>query len=98
MKRITQFVLACVLAAVLNGCLYTNIKYPLDENLDRTELGTKTGSAYMQSVLWLFAWGDASTKAAATNGELNVINHLDIEQQIYFFGIYSKTTVIAYGS
>ena len=66
-------------------------------DLDKTTLGSKTGEASSQSVLWLFAWGDAGTKAAASNGNISVINHRDVQLQSYAFGLYSKRTVIVYG-
>jgi hypothetical protein len=40
-------------------------------------LGQKKGTAKMHSVLWLVAWGDASTQAAAKDGGISTVNHLD---------------------
>ena len=94
MKRIL-----CALLAVvsLSGCLYTNIRFPLDEDLWKTELGTKTGSASNHSILWLFAWGDAGVKKAAENGGVTVINHMDMGIESYFFGAYIRRETIVYG-
>ncbi len=94
-KRIIFLVLA--MAMVFSGCAYMDVKIPLDHDLDKTALGSKVGEASAQSVLWLFAWGDAGTKAAAANGNISVINHMDERVQCYLFGVYSKTTVIVYG-
>jgi len=48
-------------------------------------------------VLWLVAWGDASTEAAAKNGGLSVVYHMDQEVFSILFGLYSKSTTIVYG-
>ena len=90
----------CIYLAICllcSGCLYTNIRTPLDTNVDQTQIGSKVGRASAQSVLFLVATGDASVEAAARNGGLTVINHLDVENQIILFGLFSKTTMIAYG-
>ena len=88
-----------LLAAVffLSGCAYVNIKAPLDRDVNRTELGSKVGSSTSKSVLWLFAWGDAGTEAAARNGGITTITHLDAAYRAYFFGLYSERETIAYG-
>lgn len=80
-----------------SGCAYMNVKVPLDTDLNQTVLGQKTGKASAQSVLWLFAWGDAGTKAAAENGGITTINHMDEQIKMYLFGLYTKKTVIVYG-
>jgi len=79
------------------GCLYTNINFPTDLDLNKTELGSKVGRASNTSVLWLFTWGNAGVHAAAQNGGLKVINHSDGELFSVFFGIYSKYTTVVYG-
>ena len=47
-------------ALLLSGCAYTHVKAPMDLDLDKTTLGTKTGTASTYSVLWLVAWGDGA--------------------------------------
>jgi hypothetical protein len=81
----------------LSGCVYVNIKAPLDRDVNRTELGSKVGTSSSQSVLWLFAWGDAGTEAAARNGGITTITHLDAAYRSYLFGLYSERVTIAYG-
>ena len=81
----------------LGGCVYFDVTVPLDKDLDKTELGSKTGEASMYSVLWLVAWGDAGTKAAANNGHLTTINQADRHIFTLFFGLYTKETLIVYG-
>lgn len=97
MKMTRLFTAALVVAFILSGCLYAHVKTPYDTNLDKTVLGQKTGTASMQSVLWLFAWGDASTAAAAKEGNLSVVNHMDKEFLNIIFGVYTKSTTIVYG-
>jgi hypothetical protein len=81
----------------LSGCAYVNIKAPLDKDVNRTELGSKVGISSSKSVLWLFAWGDAGTEAAARNGGITTITHLDAAYRAYLFGLYSERETIAYG-
>jgi hypothetical protein len=88
---------AASVAVVLSGCVYSNVITPLDENVEETKLGSKTGRANVYIVAWLFAWGDAGVEAAARNGDLQVINHLDTEREIILFGLFSRITTIAYG-
>lgn len=97
MKMIRVFAAAVVASVLLTGCLYTHVFTPYDTNLDKTVLGQKTGRASMQSVLWLFAWGDAGTAAAARQGGITTINHMDKEFKNIVFGIYTETTTIVYG-
>ena len=78
----------------LSGCLYTNTTSPLDINLNETDLGDKIGEASLHSVLWLVAWGDAGTKAAAENGGITQINHADRRTRVYFFGVYARSTTV----
>ena len=81
----------------LSACLYTDIKFPLDVDTWETKLGTKVGSSSSHTILWLVSWGDSGTRAAAEDGHLSQINHLDRGIQSYLFGVYTKTTTIAYG-
>lgn len=97
MKTMKLVAAALVVAFLVTGCLYAHVETPYDTNLDKTVLGQKTGKASMQSVLWLFAWGDASTAAAAKEGGLKVINHMDKEFLNIVFGVYTKSTTIVYG-
>jgi len=90
---------AVVLMAMLllSGCVYTHVLTPYDTDLNKTVLGQKQGKASMESVLWLIAWGDAGTAAAAKQGGLTTVNHMDREMLFVLFGLYSKTTTIVYG-
>lgn len=91
--------LGALLGALLfsPGCIYWNVTTPLDDNLDRTELGTKVGRASAYSVLWLVAWGDAGTQAAAEDGDISVIRHADSKTLAVLLFLYTKQTTIVYG-
>lgn len=89
--------LLLALALVATGGCYVNTKLPLDQNLDRTELGDKVGRASAQGLLWGIAWGDAGIQAAARNGSLKTIQHADQEIFIVLGGLYARRTTIVYG-
>ncbi|MFH1956978.1 MAG: TRL domain-containing protein [bacterium] len=86
----------CILLC-LQGCVY-NVRRPLDTNYDKTEIGTKVGMSKSTSVLWLFAWGDAGTKAAAEDGDITVIEHADTEVFSILFGLYTRVRTVVYGN
>ena len=97
MRIITLFICSLLLISALTGCAYVNTRSPYDNNLDETTLGSKIGQASNYSVLWLFAWGDASYAAAAKNGEISVLKHSDVEYYTVLFGLYMRRTIIVYG-
>jgi hypothetical protein len=97
MKSTALIVVVLAFMVVLNGCLYADVVVPLDIDADKTVVGSKVGTSTCQSVLWLVAWGDASAEAAAKNGNISVINHMDREVFSILFGLYSKSTTIVYG-
>ena len=78
------------------GWIYSNISAPIDTDANATAPGAKSGSASTESLLGLFAWGDASTTAAAANGGLSKVNSLDYDF-MNVLGIYSKFTTRAHG-
>lgn len=79
------------------GMAFSQFEAPLDVDFQNTDMsGVKKGTANTISILGLIAFGDASSKAAAENGQISKIVHADYE---YFniLGIVQKTTVIVYG-
>jgi hypothetical protein len=92
-----RLALLSIVASLFSGCVYSNIRFPLDEDLWKTELGSKVGTSSNRSVLWLFAWGDAGVKQAAENGGIKTINHMDMGIESYFFGAYIRRDTIVYG-
>lgn len=95
-----RMIAASLLAAAIllaPGCAYMHVQTPLDTNFDATQLGAREGRSHAYSVLWLFAWGNAGTKAAATQGDIKVIRHADTEVKSVLFGLYSRMTTVVYG-
>lgn len=78
------------------GSVFESTKAPLDTNVEKTELGTKTGESGAVSILTLFAFGDCSIHAAARNGNIEEITHADYSYT-NILGIYQNFTTIAYG-
>ncbi|MBN1902319.1 TRL-like family protein [Candidatus Sumerlaeota bacterium] len=80
-----------------SGLIFQNSKAPMDINIEKTEIGMKTGTSNSISILGLIAFGDCSIKAASQNGGVNAIDHADYE---YFniLGIYQRFTTIVYGN
>ena len=97
MKRIGLIGITILSIFLISGCLYMKVKVPYDMDLDQTTLGEKIGKAHNHSILWLVAWGDAGIAAAAKNGGVTTVNHMDIEVLNILFGLYLKTTTIVYG-
>jgi hypothetical protein len=95
-RGITLIVLLSILL-VFSGCAYVDIKTPFDTDLDKTELGSKRGTAQAYSLLWLVSWGDASYAAAAKNGDIKVMKHADQEMQQVLLGLYTRWRVVVYG-
>ena len=95
-RRITIAILVSILL-VFSGCAFVNIKTPFDTDLDKTELGSKRGTAQAYSVLWLVSWGDASYATAAKNGGITVMKHADQEMQQVLLGLYTRWRVVVYG-
>lgn len=95
--RQLMWLLIVVLGIGLTGCAYVHTKTPFDTNLDRTELGTKVGTADAYSLLWLVAWGDASYAAAAHNGGITVLRSADQESFQVLLGMFTRIRIIVYG-
>jgi len=97
--RTIVLLIALLGALSCSGCLFTHITTPFDTDLDETVLGPdiKTGEASTTSLLWLVAWGDAGTRAAAENGNITTVNHMDMRFFNVLWGLYTKHTTIVYG-
>ena len=80
-----------------NGFVYNQTRAPLSLEYNKTNLGDKRGTAEATSVLGMIATGDCSIETAARNGGIKTITHADYEFQ-NILGIFTKTTVIVYGT
>ena len=94
-----KYLLCVVLLMMIfiTGCVYVHVTVPLSTQLNETELGHKRGEASMYSYLWLVALGDAGAAAAAKQGGITVLTHMDREYLMIFYGIYTRQTTIVYG-
>lgn len=76
------------------GSIYTGETQPAD--VTSNVLGTKVGTAKCFSVLGLVAVGDAGINAAAKNGNITKISHVD-RKTMSVLGVYTEITYIVYG-
>jgi hypothetical protein len=97
MQTLSRILCLLIVTTGLTGCIYSSVVQPFDRDVQETQIGSKTGRASLHVVAWLVAWGDAGVEAAAANGDIAVINHLDVERRLVLFGLYSRVTTIAYG-
>ncbi len=97
MTPILRMLTVLAAALLLNGCLYINATYPLDQDMNETKVTEKVGKSHRYSLLWAVAWGDGGTQAAARDGGLKVIHNADTRDEVYLFGLWSKRTTIVYG-
>ena len=95
-------VLCCSL--LFSGCLYTNIHSPYSYRSATPQEAkaaagdeTVTGKTCYHSILWLVAWGDAGSAAAAKEGGITTLRHMDVETTFILFGVYASMTTIVYG-
>ncbi len=111
MKYLVLTAVLCVALLTMTGCLrapvipplgviYSDVKAPLDVDANNTVIGgattKKPGMASCINVLGLVSVGDASVKAAADDGAITKIDHVDYEFMCVLF-VYSKYTTIVYG-
>lgn len=94
---VRRIVLLVYLMVQLSACVFLNVTVPLDKDVNNSELGEKIGKAKTHSVLWLIAWGDGGTAAAARAGNIQRVQHLDVRYYSILFGLYSSRETIAYG-
>ena len=75
------------------GGIYTDVSGPV--SVTSNTGASKSGSAISKGVIG-FAWGDSSIKAAAANGGITKIQHVDYHVTSVL-GVYTETTVTVYG-
>ena len=96
-KSMASGCMAATLVWIASGCAYMHVQRPLGTNFDNTQFGTKEGRSNAYSVLWLVAWGDSGTKAAASQGNIKIIRYADSEVKSVLLGLYSRVTTVVYG-
>lgn len=85
--------------AVLNtqtgmGALYTSTTDP--GAVTSNSVGSKVGVSGASNILGLVVTGDASINAAAKNGGIKKVSHVDVQKST-ILGIYSTTKTFVYG-
>ena len=80
---------------LLTGCV--SITRPLDTDVYDTTLGEKSGRATSHQILGMVAWGDRGTEAAAKQGDITTIRHMDIHTFRVLWFVYGRDTTIVYG-
>jgi len=102
MKKMMMALMAAGTLALFSGCvtvqpigaLYTEVKLPV--TVGTLSKATKVGRAECKSICGLVAMGDASIEAAAKNGGITVIHHVDWEVE-NIAGIIGKYRCVVYG-
>lgn len=93
----TRLLILFLLLVSLSSCVYMNVTSPMDTDTNNTSLGSRVGRARTHSIMWLVAWGDGGTAAAARDGQITTVTHLDVHYYSILFGLYSSRETIAYG-
>lgn len=78
------------------GSAFHSTSQPVDIRFDRTSLGERRGTATSHSFLYLVAVGDASIMAAAREGGLSRVDHVESEV-LGILGLYVRYRTIAIG-
>ncbi len=74
--------------------LYTDVTEPVTATSN--VVGTKVGKASATNVLGIVAMGNASINAAAKDGGITKISHVDIKK-FSLLGLFSTITTFVYG-
>lgn len=104
MKNLKMFSIAAVAAVMLSSCamvksplsavIYTDVKGPVA--VTGNSGSSKVGTAKATGILGILATGDASIDAAAKNGGITKIHHVD-EHATNILGLFATYEVIVYG-
>jgi hypothetical protein len=88
----------CLVAPVIPpyGIIFSDLKAPLDIDMNNTPVSSKSGRAMTTSIIGLVATGDASINTAARDGGLTTIHYADYEYK-NLVGIIQNYTTVVYG-
>jgi hypothetical protein len=78
------------------GFLYSELKAPMQVDVNKAVAGKLVGHATSKSICGLVALGDSSIQTAAKEGQIKTINHVDYEFK-NILGVYSEFTTVVYG-
>ncbi len=93
---LTGCVAMSVTPVAVTGFAYTHTRTPLLAT-GSSERPNKVGRATMRSIFGWYAQGDASIEAAAENGGITHIHHIDVETTSVL-GVITDVTTIVYGN
>ena len=85
-----------VVASPLGAMLYMDVTGPLSATSNAAPANMKVGEAEAQGILGLVATGDCSIEAAAKDGGIKKIHHVD-HQSTNILGIIATFKTIVYG-
>jgi hypothetical protein len=108
--KTTRLVLALVATALLlvtAGCfrtlvrppigkIYTGAGVPVTVDFNATDPGDRKGISKSESILGLVAWGDCGIQAAARDGGITEIRHMDAKLTNYL-GVYQSYELVVTG-
>ncbi|MCZ7582726.1 MAG: TRL-like family protein [Deltaproteobacteria bacterium] len=87
--------MACAYAqSPVTGFVYGNVQGPL--TVTDLENASKKGMGTCKSVLGIISWGDCSIEAAAQQGGITKVRHVDFDSLNVIF-VYAAYTTIVYG-
>jgi hypothetical protein len=67
-------------------------------NIDGTNKGgSKHGESCTTGILWLVAWGDASTSAAKNAGGIKEVHSVEFKNTSFLAGVYAEGCTIVTG-
>ncbi|MCB1175360.1 MAG: TRL-like family protein [Leptospiraceae bacterium] len=99
---------AILLLSLVTGCIVVQSQYGPPTGLffqrttmnhafpKGTDLGSRVGTACVQSYAWLYSNGEAGVRAAAAEGGITTIRAVDYSILRYFI-FYEETCTIVYG-
>lgn len=79
-----------------NAWSFNDFSSPVDITFQGESIGSVHGTSEAQAFFGLFSFGDASLQAAARNGNLATINHIDCSV-LNILGIYTAYETRVYG-
>lgn len=101
MKKLNVLLAAAFVALTMTSCgggvsgaIYTDIVTPVAATSNN--VGTKVGSSQVAGYVGIVALGDGGIDAAAKNGNIKKISHVDVQTKSYV-GVYTVQTYVVYG-
>ena len=100
MKRF--FVIFCLVvsASIFTSCAVADVAMfdfsTRPQTATGNTLGTKVGTSSKAVLFGIAGWGDGGIDAAAKNGGIKKISHVDVKRST-IMGVWNQSTTIVYG-